>query len=98
MSNFNEIINSDKPTLVDFWAPWCSPCRTMTPIIEETKTKLGDKATVLKVNVDENKEVSIKYGIRSIPTLVLFQKGQPIWRQSGVVQSSKLVEEVEKVA
>ena len=98
MSDFNEIINSDKPTLVDFWAPWCSPCRTMTPIIEETKTKLGDKATVLKVNVDENKEVSIKYGIRSIPTLVLFQKGQPIWRQSGVVQSSKLVEEVEKVA
>ena len=97
MSDFNELINSDKPTLVDFWAPWCSPCRTMTPIIEETKTKLGDKATVLKVNVDENKEVSIKYGIRSIPTVVLFQKGQPIWRQSGVVQSSKLVEEVEKV-
>lgn len=97
MSDFNEIINSDKPTLVDFYANWCSPCRTMTPIIEETKTKLGDKATVLKVNVDENKEVSIKYGIRSIPTLVLFQKGQPIWRQSGVVQSSKLVEEVEKV-
>lgn len=97
MSNFNEIINSDKPTLVDFWAPWCSPCRTMTPIIEETKTKLGDKATVLKVNVDENKEVSIKYGIRSIPTLVLFQNGKPVWRQSGVVQSSKLVEEVEKM-
>lgn len=98
MSDFNEIINSDKPTLVDFYANWCGPCKMMTPIIEETKTKLGDKATVLKVNVDENKEVSIKYGIRSIPTLVLFQKGQPIWRQSGVVQSSKLVEEVEKVA
>ena len=97
MSDFNEIINSDKPTLVDFYANWCGPCKMMTPIIEETKTKLGDKATVLKVNVDENKEVSIKYGIRSIPTLVLVQKGQPIWRQSGVVQSSKLVEEVEKV-
>ncbi len=97
MSDFNELINSDKPTLVDFWAPWCGPCKMMTPIIEETKSKLGDKATVLKVNVDENKEVSMKYGIRSIPTLVLFQKGQPIWRQSGVVQSSKLVEEVEKV-
>mgnify|MGYP003625295125 CR=1 FL=1 len=97
MSDFNELINSDKPTLVDFFANWCGPCKMMTPIIEETKTKLGDKATVLKVNVDENKEVSIKYGIRSIPTVVLFQKGQPIWRQSGVVQSSKLVEEVEKV-
>ncbi len=97
MSDFNELINSDKPTLVDFYADWCGPCKMMTPIIEETKSKLGDKATVLKVNVDENKEVSMKYGIRSIPTLVLFQKGQPIWRQSGVVQSSKLVEEVEKV-
>ena len=97
MSNFNEIINSDKPTLVDFYENWCGPCKMMTPIIEETKTKLGDKATVLKVNVDENKEVSIKYGIRSIPTLVLFQNGKPVWRQSGVVQSSKLVEEVEKM-
>ena len=68
MSDFNEIINSDKPTLVDFWAPWCGPCKMMTPIIEETKNTLGDKATVIKINVAENKEVSRKYGIRSIRT------------------------------
>ena len=94
MSDFNELINSDKPTLVDFWAPWCGPCKMMTPIIEETKTKLGDKATVLKVNVDENKEVSIKYGIRSIPTIILFKNGELIWRQSGVVQSKVLVDKI----
>ena len=94
MSDFNELINSDKPTLVDFWAPWCGPCKMMTPIIEETKSKLGDKATVLKVNVDENKEVSMKYGVRSIPTIILFKNGEPIWRQSGVVQSKVLVDKI----
>ncbi len=94
MSDFNELINSDKPTLVDFWAPWCGPCKMMAPIIEETKNKLGDKATVLKVNVDENKEVSMKYGVRSIPTIILFKNGEPIWRQSGVVQSKVLVDKI----
>ena len=78
MSNFNEIIKSEKPTLVDFWAPWCGPCRIMTPIIEETKTEIGDKATVLKVNVDDNRDVSVKYGIRSIPTIILFKNGEPL--------------------
>jgi thioredoxin 1 len=94
MSDFNELINSDKPTLVDFYADWCGPCKMMTPIIEETKSKLGDKATVLKVNVDENKEVSMKYGVRSIPTIILFKNGEPIWRQSGVVQSKVLVDKI----
>tara|TARA_R110002153_G_scaffold154773_1_gene306817 strand:- start:2623 stop:2919 length:297 start_codon:yes stop_codon:yes gene_type:complete len=97
MSDFNEIINSDKPTLVDFWANWCSPCRTMTPIIEETKSELGDKANVLKVNVDDNKEVSVKYNVRSIPTVILFKNGNPVWRQSGVVQKNVLINEVNKV-
>ena len=97
MSDFNEIINSDKPTLVDFYANWCSPCRTMTPIIEETKSELGDKANVLKVNVDDNKEVSVKYNVRSIPTVILFKNGNPVWRQSGVVQKNVLINEVNKV-
>ena len=68
MSDFNTIINSDTPTLVDFFATWCGPCKTMSPIVEETKNLLGDKAKVLKVNVDNNREVSMKYNIRSIPT------------------------------
>jgi thioredoxin 1 len=97
MSDFNEIINSEKPTLVDFYANWCSPCRTMTPIIEETKNTLGDKATVLKIDIDKNREVALKYGIRGVPTMILFQKGKTIWRQSGVVPSKMLVGEVEKI-
>ncbi len=97
MSDFNEIINSDKPTLVDFYANWCGPCKMMTPIIEETKNTLGDKATVLKIDIDKNREVAIKYGIRGVPTMILFQKGNTIWRQSGVVPSKMLVEEVEKI-
>tara|TARA_R110000803_G_scaffold89302_1_gene156517 strand:- start:4555 stop:4851 length:297 start_codon:yes stop_codon:yes gene_type:complete len=97
MSDFNEIINSDKPTLVDFYANWCGPCKMMTPIIEETKSELGDKANVLKVNVDNNKEVSVKYNVRSIPTVILFKNGNPVWRQSGVVQKNVLINEVNKV-
>jgi len=94
MSNFNEIINSEKPTLVDFYANWCGPCKMMTPIIEETKNALGDKATVLKINVDDNRDVSIKYGVKSIPTIILFKNGEPVWRQAGVVQSKVLVDKV----
>lgn len=97
MSDFNEIINSDKPTLVDFHAVWCGPCKMMTPIIEETKNTLGDKATVLKIDIDKNREVALKYGIRGVPTMILFQKGKTIWRQSGVVPSKILVGEVEKI-
>jgi len=94
MSDFNEIINSDKPTLVDFHAVWCGPCKMMTPIIDQTKTELGDKANVLKVDVDKNRETAVKYGIRGVPTLILFQNGQPVWRQSGVVQQKTLVDKV----
>jgi thioredoxin 1 len=97
MSDFNELINSDKPTLVDFHAVWCGPCKMMTPIIEETKNTLGDKATVLKIDIDKNREVALKYGIKGVPTMILFQKGKTIWRQSGVVPSKILVEEVEKI-
>jgi thioredoxin 1 len=92
MSDFNEIINSDKPTLVDFHAVWCGPCRMMEPIIEDTKSTLGDKATVLKVDIDKNRDAAIKYGVRSVPTLILFKNGEPVWRQSGVLSKNALVE------
>tara|TARA_B100001287_G_C22589480_1_gene484894 strand:- start:751 stop:1047 length:297 start_codon:yes stop_codon:yes gene_type:complete len=96
MNDFNTIINSDKPTLVDFFATWCGPCKTMSPIVDETKNILGDKAKVLKVNVDNNREVSIKYNIRSIPTMVIFKNGEIVWRKPGVTSSKDLVEEVNK--
>jgi thioredoxin 1 len=73
MSNFNELINSTKPTLVDFYADWCGPCKMMSPIIDETKKDLGSDATILKIDIDKNTDVARKYGIRSIPTLVLFK-------------------------
>lgn len=96
MSDFNTIINSDKPTLVDFFATWCGPCKTMAPIVDETKNILGDKAKVLKVNVDNNRAVSMKYNIRSIPTMVIFKNGEIVWRKPGVTSSKDLVEEVNK--
>jgi thioredoxin 1 len=94
MADFNEIINSEKPTLVDFHAVWCGPCKMMNPIIEETKTELGDKATILKVDVDQNRDAAIKYGVRSVPTLILFKNGEPVWRQSGVVPKGTLIETI----
>jgi len=96
MSDFNELINSKKPTLVDFYADWCGPCKMMKPIIEDTKKDLGDDATILKVNIDNNSDVAIQYGIRSIPTLVLFKEGEVVWRQSGLPPKSLIVESVKK--
>ena len=96
MSDFNEIIKSSKPTLVDFYAIWCSPCKMMSPIIEQTKKDLGSDATILKIDIDKNSDVARKYGIRSIPTLVLFKEGEIVWRQSGVPTKSLIVESVKK--
>jgi thioredoxin 1 len=96
MNDFNELINSTKPTLVDFYADWCGPCKMMSPLIEETKKDLGDGATVLKIDIDKNSDVAIKYGIRSIPTLLIFKEGEVVWRQSGVPSKSLIVESVKK--
>ncbi len=96
MKDFNEIIKSSKPTLVDFYAIWCSPCKMMSPIIEQTKKDLGSDATILKIDIDKNSDVARKYGIRSIPTLVLFKEGEIVWRQSGVPTKSLIVESVKK--
>jgi len=96
MSDFNELINSKKPTLVDFYADWCGPCKMMKSIIEDTKKDLGDNATILKIDIDNNSDVAIKYGIRSIPTLILFKEGEVVWRQSGVPPKSLIVESVKK--
>lgn len=90
MENFTDIINGDKPVLVDFFATWCGPCKMMHPILDELKQSVGDKAIIIKVDVDKNRPLATQYRVGSVPTLMVFRKGEVLWRQSGVTSATDL--------
>lgn len=95
MNNFEQLIAGDKPVLVDFFATWCGPCKMMHPILEELKQSIGDRATIIKIDVDEAQEFAVQYGVRAVPTLAIFKQGQLVWREAGVHSAQQLIQALE---
>lgn len=97
MANFKDIVNSEKPVLVDFSAEWCGPCKMMVPILEQVKSELGDKVKVVKIDVDRNPDLASAYQVKGVPTLMIFKKGKQLWRESGVRQARELISIIQGV-
>jgi thioredoxin 1 len=97
-SAFAKIIDNEKPVLVDFYADWCGPCRMMPPVLKEIKNRMGDQVQVFKVNVDEHSDVAAHFQVSSIPTLMIFKKGQLLWREPGVKNASQLQQLLQQYA
>lgn len=91
-ASFNEIIQADRPVLVDFFAEWCGPCKMQGPVLKEVASELPDKVKIIKIDVDKNQQLAAQYQIRGVPTLMLFKNGQPVWRGSGFHQKPQLVQ------
>ncbi|MEZ4919882.1 MAG: thioredoxin [Saprospiraceae bacterium] len=92
---FSELIRSEKPVLIDFSAEWCGPCKALAPILEDVKRQMGEKATIVKLDVDRNPMIASSYNIMSVPTMIIFSKGKPVWRRSGVAPATEMVQALE---
>jgi thioredoxin 1 len=90
-NSFDNLIKSEKPVLIDFFAPWCGPCKTLGPILKEVKDNLGDRISIIKIDVDKNQQIASQYQVRGVPTMILFQEGKQLWRQSGVLDKSAII-------
>ena len=90
--SFKQIINSEIPVLVDFYADWCGPCKMLAPILREVKEALGEELRIVKIDVDKNEKLARKYQVKGVPTMLLFKKGKQIWRQSGLVPKPELIQ------
>ena len=91
MNAFQQLIQKDQPVLVDFFATWCGPCQMLAPILNQVKESLGERITIIKIDVDKNQAIAAQYQVRGVPTMLLFQNGKQLWRQSGVVSKEELI-------
>ena len=94
--NFDKLIKSDKPVLIDFYADWCGPCKAQAPILKDVSKEIGDRARILKIDVDKNQNIANRFQVKGVPTLILFNNGEPVWRKSGVSSGPELVSIIEQ--
>lgn len=90
-ASFENLIKSDKPVLIDYFATWCGPCKMLAPILKQVKDSLGERITIIKIDVDKNQQLATKYQVRGVPTMVLYQNGNQLWRQSGVLTKEEII-------
>ncbi len=97
MNDFEKHINGDKPVVVDFFAEWCGPCKMMPPVLKQVKEKMGEQATILKMDIDKNPGYARKYEVQAVPTLIIFQKGNIVWRKAGVTAAGDIISKLKQL-